>query len=220
MWASLRHQCMFNCLCMNHIDEYTTGSTVHCRIHSNRNDLIIISLLHFTACDVNCASGCAIQGPGKCDSSCKTGYFLLTSFATYICKGKCSTKIQFMLWVLLLWHCGLSHANILSSTTPLHNTWSQTHSWFRVDSTEPSHSSLISFKSFYFCFLYSILPSAIYFYQVRPKPTSRCTWTNHCYRLRLITSLMYLTYLTVEFSTDCLLLCPVNDHYTFTLINT
>jgi len=36
-------------------------------------------VLLVTECDLNCASQCTSQGPGKCDSQCNVGYSLFTT---------------------------------------------------------------------------------------------------------------------------------------------
>jgi len=45
------------------------------------------------ACDAHCWSGCTIQGTGKCDSECYTGYLLNTS--NYVCMG---LSLSLFLW--------------------------------------------------------------------------------------------------------------------------
>jgi len=32
------------------------------------------------ACDSNCASGCSVQGAGKCDTTCLANYYLTSSY--------------------------------------------------------------------------------------------------------------------------------------------
>jgi len=42
----------------------------------------------WTACDSNCASGCDVQGVGKCDTLCNDEYILSSSTYTCFCKWK------------------------------------------------------------------------------------------------------------------------------------
>jgi len=48
--------------------------------------MVYVVLSVCTACDSNCASGCDIQGTGKCDLLCNDGWVLSSS--SYQCLGK------------------------------------------------------------------------------------------------------------------------------------
>ena len=61
--------------CTRESGDYNISSTERCIL--------------FAECDENCASGCVVQGGGRCDDTCESGYSLsYLGLTAYQCLGK------------------------------------------------------------------------------------------------------------------------------------